>query len=242
MAGSDTVSDGTAAPAGPTGAKVTRRSYAAPVIRAVLWDFGGVLLSSPFDGFLAYERRAGLPEGTIRRINATNPDGNAWARFERSELDVAAFRRVFEAEAAELGFTVDAGEVLGALRGELRPAMVEALRRCTAVHRTALLTNNVLSTGHADEGPAARRAEIDAVLSLFDVVVESARVGMRKPEAGFYRLACDRLGVEPSACVFLDDLGVNLKPARAMGMVTIKVGDPDEAIRELEALLGIPLA
>lgn len=207
------------------------------MIRAVLWDFGGVIVSSPFEGFAAYERRAGLPPDTIRRINATNPDTNAWARFERSELDVTGFRTTFEAEARELGHEVDAAEVLAALRGEVRPAMVEALRRCAAVHRTALLTNNIVPTGSAHRGPSV----MDDLLGLFDAVVESSKVGMRKPEEGFYRLACELLEVEPAECVFLDDLGVNLKPARAMGMATIKVGDPDAAIRELEELLGIAL-
>jgi putative hydrolase of the HAD superfamily len=207
------------------------------VIRAVLWDFGGVLLSSPFEGFAAYEQRTGLPPGTIRRLNATDPDTNAWARFERNEIDVDGFRGAFEAEAAALGHAVDANEILAALRGELRPPMVEALRRCTAAHRTALLTNNVVSTGREGRG----RSAVDEVLGLFDVVVESSKVGMRKPEEGFYRLACALLEVEPSECVFLDDLGVNLKPARAMGMETIKVVDPDVAIGELEAILGIPL-
>ncbi len=203
----------------------------------MLWDFGGVIVSSPFEGFAAYERRAGLPADTIRRINATNPDTNAWARFERSELDVDGFRAAFEFEARALGHEVDAAEVLAALRGALRPAMVEALRRCGAVHRTALLTNNIRSTGSERRGPSA----MDEVLGLFDAVVESSEVGMRKPEEGFYRLACELLEVEPSECVFLDDLGVNLKPARAMGMATIKVGDPDAAIRELEELLGFAL-
>lgn len=203
----------------------------------MLWDFGGVIVSSPFEGFAAYERRAGLPPDTIRRLNATNPDTNAWARFERSELDVDGFRAVFEAEARALGHEVDAAQVLAALRGEARPAMIEALRRCAAAHRTGLLTNNIVSTGAASRGPSV----MDEVLALFDVVLESSKVGMRKPEDGFYRLACAQLEVEPTECVFLDDLGVNLKPAKAMGMATIKVGDPDTAIRELEQLLGIAL-
>ncbi|MCU0273444.1 MAG: HAD-IA family hydrolase, partial [Acidimicrobiales bacterium] len=155
----------------------------------------------------------------------------------RDELDLEGFRAVFEAEAAALGHRVDAAEVLAALRGELRPAMVEALRRCAVHHRTALLTNNV----RHDDRPSARPSRMEEVLGLFDVVVESSKVGMRKPEEGFYRLACELLEVEPAECVFLDDLGVNLKPARAMGMTTIKVEDPAAAIGALEEILGIPL-
>ncbi len=207
-------------------------------IQAVLFDFGGVVLTSPFDAFAAYEAEAGLPPDTIRSINATDPDTNAWARFERREVDPDEFCALFEAEAADRGFTVDARRVLAGLHGELRPAMVEVVRRCSASHRTALLTNNV--TPLADQ-EAGGRSEVLEVVDLFEVVVESSVVGYRKPEPAFYAEACRRLGVGPEACVFLDDLGMNLKPARAMGMTTIKVGDPAVAIAELEAVLGLPL-
>ncbi len=206
------------------------------MIRAVLFDFGGVLTTSPFEAFAAYEAEAGLPPDTIRRINSTNPDSNAWARFERREVDADGFRLLFEAEAADLGLEVDATRVLTGLRGDLRPAMVEALRRCSGSLLTALLTNNVEPMAEGDLAPEAAE-----VVSLFDVVVESSLVGCRKPEPRFYEIACERLGVAPEACVFLDDLGVNLKPARAMGMATVKVGDPGEAIAELAAVVGLDL-
>ena len=206
------------------------------MIGAVLFDFGGVLTSSPFEAFAAYEAEAGLPPDTIRRLNSTNPDDNAWARMERREVDEAGFCELFEAEAAALGLVVDARRVLAGLRGELRPAMVEALRRCSERLRTALLTNNVAPMAESAEAGAA-----SGVVDLFDVVVESSVVGCRKPEVRFYEIACEGLGVEPAACVFLDDLGINLKPARAMGMTTVKVVDPDAAIAELEAVVGFPL-
>lgn len=205
------------------------------VIRAVLFDFGGVILSSPFEAFAAYERRAGLPAGFIRTVNATDPDANAWARLERNEIDLDAFVVEFEREARRLGHVVDGAEVLGCLRGELRPRMVEALRRCRVDHRTALLTNNFL-TGTADWSSGG---SFGVVAELFDVVVESSVVGVRKPEPEFYRLALDRLGVTAHEAVFLDDLGINLKPAREMGMTTIKVADPDVALDALGDLLGI---
>ncbi|MBL77636.1 MAG: haloacid dehalogenase [Acidimicrobiaceae bacterium] len=206
------------------------------MIGAVLFDFGGVLTSSPFEAFAAYEAEAGLSPDTIRRLNSTNPDDNAWARMERREVDEAGFCELFEAEAAALGLVVDARRVLAGLRGELRPAMVEALRRCSERLRTALLTNNVAPMAESAEAGAA-----SGVVDLFDVVVESSVVGCRKPELRFYEIACEGLGVEPAACVFLDDLGINLKPARAMGMTTVKVVDPDAAIAELEAVVGFPL-
>jgi putative hydrolase of the HAD superfamily len=210
----------------------------APVeIRAALFDFGGVILSSPFEAFSRYERESGLPDGFLRRLNATNPDSNAWARLERSEVDLATFCDLFEAEARAAGHEVRGREVIGLLAGELRPRMVEAVRRCAERLTTGLLTNNfVVGAGHVD-----REGEMAEVLALFDAIVESSKVGVRKPDPRFYRLACEKLGIEPTEAVFLDDLGVNLKPARELGMTTIKVIDPDDAIAELEAVVGFPL-
>lgn len=206
------------------------------MVDAVLFDMGGVIVSGPWEGFAAYERENGLPEGLIRRINSTNPDANAWARMERGEIGLREFAAAFEEEAAELGYRVDGMAVLNGLGGELRPAVAEAVRRCSERLKTALLTNN-----YAPMASAERSAELAEVLGWFDVVIESSVVGVRKPDPAFYKLACDALGVDPSACVFLDDLGVNLKPARAMGMTTIKMVDPDEALVELEAAVGFPL-
>lgn len=215
------------------------------MLRAALFDFGGVILSSPFEAFARYEREHDLPDGLIRRINATNPDDNAWAKLERSEVDLDGFADLFEAEAASLGHRVDGRAVIGLLGGEIRPEMVEALRRCKQQLATAMLTNNFVSRtdtdGDDDEDPTGRRAQIAEIMDLFDVIVESSRVGVRKPDPRFYEIACEQLGIEPHEAVFLDDLGVNLKPARAMGMTTIKVIDPDDAIAELEAAVGFPL-
>ena len=208
-------------------------------IRAVLFDFGGVILTSPFEAFARYEGDNGLPAGFLRRLIATNPDANAWARLERNEVDLAGFAEVFEAEARAAGHAVDGRAVLALLGGELRPAMVEALRRCHDKLKTALITNNFVPT--APEQGGTRAGPMAEVLGHFDVIVESSRVGVRKPDPAIYRLACDELGVEPDEAVFLDDLGINLKPARAMGMTTIKVADPDEAIADLEGVVGFPL-
>ena len=207
-------------------------------IRAALFDFGGVILSSPFDAFASYEREAGLPEGLIRRLNATDPDTNAWAKLERSEVTIEEFCRLFEGEASAAGHTVDAQRIIGLLSGEIRPEMVEAVRRCKAGGLvTACLTNNFV----VDEGHVDRESEMSAVMGLFDAVIESSKVGVRKPDPKFYELACEQLGIEPSEAVFLDDLGINLKPARAMGMTTIKVLSPEQALADLEAVVGFPL-
>jgi putative hydrolase of the HAD superfamily len=207
---------------------------------AVVFDLGGVLTESPMTAFAAYEAEAGLPEGLIRRLNSTDPDRNAWARHERNELDAAGFVDAFEAEALAAGHTVDARRVLAALAGELRPAMVAAVRRLRAAGLPlALLSNNV--------APMARTGPLGELLGLFDAVVESSAEGVRKPEPEIYRRALARLSdavgrpVAAADCAYLDDLGINLKPARAMGMHTIKVVDPAAALAELSALVGVPL-
>ncbi|MGZ4693841.1 MAG: HAD-IA family hydrolase [Acidimicrobiales bacterium] len=209
-----------------------------PVIRAALFDFGGVILSSPFDAFAAFEREHALPEGFLRKVNATDPDTNAWARLERSEVDLEEFAELFTDESAALGHRVDGHEVLALLAGEVRPDMVEAVRRCSERLTTGLLTNNFI----ASDGRGMQDSPLGEILSLFDAVIESSVVGVRKPDPLFYEIACTTLGIEPSEAVFLDDLGVNLKPARLMGMLTIKVTDPAVALAELEQVLGFPLA
>jgi putative hydrolase of the HAD superfamily len=199
-----------------------------------LWDFGGVILSSPFEAFAAYEQAHDLPAGVIRRINATNSHDNAWAHLERGDISFDEFCRRFEAEALDAGAEVDARTVMGLLAGELRPAMVEAVRRCHERLRTGLVTNNFIMVEE-------EQTQHPEVMAEFDVVIESSKAGLRKPDPRIYELACRELGVEPEAVVFLDDLGINLKPARAMGMTTIKVTDPDVALAELEQVVGFPL-
>lgn len=214
----------------------------AKIPAAVLWDFGGVILTSPFEAFNRYEAEAGLPKDFIRSINARNGDTNAWARMERNEVSLEGFVELFEAEARELGHQVDGWRVLQAISGDIRPQMVEALRRCRGAFRVACITNNMK---HGDGPGMARSPEkaraVAEVMTLFEHVVESSKVGVRKPDPRIYRHACDLLGVRPEECVYLDDLGINLKPARALGMRTIKVGDPDVAIDELQAMVGIRL-
>jgi putative hydrolase of the HAD superfamily len=210
------------------------------VIRAVLWDFGGVISSSPFEAFNEFERANGLPADFIRTVNATNPDSNAWARLERNELSAAGFDAAFAVDSQALGHEVRGAAVLACLAGDLRLEMVEALRRCKrAGLLQGCLTNNVARAEAELDDPRSQR--VAKVMALFDAVIESSKVGVRKPEVGFYELACATLGVQPQECVFLDDLGVNLKPAAAMGMRTIKVSAADQALTELEELLLIKL-
>jgi putative hydrolase of the HAD superfamily len=207
-----------------------------PQIRAALFDFGGVISTSPFEGFASYEREHQLPENFLRQLNSTNPDENAWARHERNELSFDDFCVAYEAEAVALGHTIDAREVLACLSGELRPEMLEAIRRCHDRLTTGLITNNIASMA---DGPTNMMTMVDG---LFDVVIESSKTGIRKPDPRIYEMACAQLGVEASEVVFLDDLGINLKPAAAMGMTTIKVVDAATAIADLEKAVGFPLS
>lgn len=207
--------------------------------RAVFWDFGGVILSSPFDAFLQYEAQKGLPERFLRTVNATNPDANAWALLERNEVSPRDFDALFLAESTALGHPVPGADVLKLLAGEIRPAMVQALDTVkTAGYAMACLTNNVVG---GDGATPERREAVAAVMARFDAVIESSKVGCRKPETRFYEIACETLQVSPHECVFLDDLGVNLKPAAAMGMHTIKVINPDDALAALSAALQLAL-
>jgi len=210
------------------------------VVSAVVFDLGGVITESPMHAFAAYEAEVGLPDGLIRRLNSTDPHTNAWARYERNELDTAGFCAAFEAEAAAAGHRVDATRVLAALSGEVRPAMVAAVERLRATgFPLGLLSNNV--------APMERTGRLGDLLGLFDAVVESSIEGVRKPEPEIYRRALDRLSaavgrrLEATDCAYLDDLGINLKPARAMGFATIKVVDPADALAELAALTGLAL-
>lgn len=211
--------------------------------RAVILDFGGVVTSSPFEAFNRLEQSRGLPRDLIRRVNAADPDSNAWARFERAEIDAATFDRLFAAEARRLGHELNGADVLAVLAGEVRPRMVGAIDRLRADgYRLGCITNNVPS----GEGPgmaldAGRAAEIAAILARFDEVVESSKVGVRKPDPRIYAMMTDALGVRPDECVYLDDLGVNCKPAAAMGMAAIKVGGEEQALADLERVLGLPV-
>lgn len=211
-------------------------------IDAVIWDFGGVLTESPFDAFARFERERGLPQDFLRSVNAKNHLDNAWAKFERNDIDLETFDGAFREESAALGHPVNGRDVIALLAGNLRPEMVGALKACKAQLKVGCITNNVA----AGKGPtmsldAALAESVASVFALFDHVIESSKAGLRKPDPRIYQMACDALNVAPANAVYLDDLGVNLKPARALGMTTIKVVDPARALKELEAAVGFPL-
>jgi len=209
-------------------------------VQAVIWDFGGVFTSSPFEAFNRYEAERGLPKDFIRTINATNPHDNAWALFERNEVDAATFDELFLKESTALGHPVRGADVLPLLSGALRPRMVAALKACKAHFKVGCITNNVVSEHSPGQAEGQRMAgAMGQVMPLFDAIIESSKAGVRKPDPRIYLMMCDLLAVPPEACVYLDDLGINCKPAAGLGMKAIKVVDVDQTLAELAAATGL---
>ncbi|MDE2563222.1 MAG: HAD-IA family hydrolase [Sphingomonadales bacterium] len=210
---------------------------------AVIFDFGGVITASPFEAFNRLEAQRGLPRDFVRRVNATAPDDNAWAKFERSEIDAATFDTLFAEEARALGHDLDGGSVLAVLSGAVRPAMVRALDRLKEAGLTlACITNNV-PAGHG-AGMARSddaRDELEQIFARFEQVIESSKAGVRKPDPRIYQMMLERIGKAAAECVYLDDLGINCKPAAMLGMHAIKVRSGEQALADLSAALGIAL-
>ncbi len=208
-------------------------------LQAVIWDFGGVLTSSPFEAFTAYEAANDLPVDFIRSVNARNSDSNAWARLERSEIDVDGFDALFRQESADMGHELSGKTVLGLLSGTLRPRVVAALKTCKRYVKTGCITNNApIGKGASMSRSDSAATSAAQVFDLFDHVIESSKLGIRKPDLRVYALMCEALDVEPARCIYLDDLGINLKPARALGMVTIKVTSEAQLLTDLRAATG----
>lgn len=211
---------------------------------AVLWDFGGVITTSPFDSFNRYEAERRLPENTIRKINATNPDTNAWALVERSEIDAEEFDRRFADEARALGYDIAGRDILALLAQKVRPRMIAALDKLKAEgFRLGCITNNAKVGEGAGMSVGVRDADAVAeAMSRFEVVIESSKAGVRKPDPRIYEMMCEALSVEPQECVYLDDLGINCKPAAKLGMTAIKVTNEDQALGDLGKALGMEFA
>ncbi len=202
--------------------------------RAVIFDLGGVVLGSPLHAIAALEREEGLPAGFVNRVVVRSGEAGAWSRLERGELELEAFYTAFEQDCAQAGEALSARLMMERIAESAapRPAMLEAVRRIRERGlKAAALTNNWV--GEEDGTRPLRR--------FFDVFIESSALGLRKPDPRIYTHACQALAIEPAEAVFLDDIGRNLKPARAMGMHTIRVDDPDDALAELEEALGFEL-
>jgi putative hydrolase of the HAD superfamily len=213
----------------------------------VIFDFGGVITASPFEAFNRLEEERGLPRDFVRRVNAINPDSNAWAKFERAEIDAAAFDTLFAEEARALGHALEGEAVLAVIAGAVRPAMVAALDVLKDRGFTiACITNNVPGGKMGIRGAGMTRSEeaaseVAAIMARFEHVIESSKAGVRKPDPRIYQMMCEKLGVEPGECIYLDDLGINCKPAAQLGMHAIKVTSGEQALADLSAVLGVPL-
>ena len=203
-------------------------------LEAILWDFGGVFTTSPFENFNLLEERCGAPRDFIRTLNSVNPTTNAWAQFESNQVSLEEFDELFAKESKLAGHEIRGKEVISMLSGDLRPKMVELLKLCKEQYKVACITNNV----KAGRGPGMSRdddkaSKVSKVMALFDDVVESSVEGIRKPNPEIYKLACQRISVEPEKCLFIDDLGINLKPAKELGMKTIKVLSEAQALKDI---------
>lgn len=203
-------------------------------LEAVIWDFGGVLTSSPFEAFTRYEAENGLPKDFVRSVNAQNIHENAWAKLERSEVTGDEFDVLFRAESKALGHEVPGKDILGLLSGDIRPAVVEALKTCKTHVKVGCITNNApVGKGAGMSSDASKAEKVSEIMTIFDHVIESSKLGIRKPDPRIYALMCEALDVDPARCIYLDDLGINLKPARAMGMHTIKVLNEAQLLQDL---------
>ena len=207
----------------------------------IIFDFGGVITSSPFEAFNRLEAERGVPQDSVRRINSANPDGNAWALFERAEIDAAQFDMLFANEAAMIDVNLRGADVLAVLAGDVRPEMVAALDTLKDRNFSlGCITNNVPSGKGAGMAMTDQKAEqVAEIMARFDHVIESSKAGIRKPDPRIYQMMCAALSVEPAQCVYLDDLGINCKPAAMLGMAAIKVTSGRQALKELGQILHI---
>ena len=206
---------------------------------SIFWDFGGVITSSPFEAFNKFEIKNNLPENFLRKVNSTNPQSNAWALLEQSKVTQMEFNELFFQESSDLGYGVDGLEVLNLLEGDLRLGMVEIIKTLKKKGFTqACLTNNFIpdNDNQPDMIDLNKKTEI---FNLFDFIFESKEIGLRKPDQAFYDYVLEKVDTSPEKIIFLDDLGINLKPAKAMGITTIKVISESQAKADLENLLKI---
>ncbi len=214
-------------------------------IDAVIFDFGGVFTTSPVENFAVFERAHGLPDRFIGSVIKTNINDNAWAQFERGEIDLDAFDAAFAEETKAAGHKIPGRTLVGLLSLTFRPPMIAALVKIkTAGFKTGCITNNLPDfDSKAMLANAEDKQEVARIFAHFDHVIESSKAGVRKPEPRIYEMMLDALDVPAARAAFIDDLGVNLKPARAMGMRTIKApfGDIAPAIRELAEATGLDL-
>ena len=206
-------------------------------IKTIIFDFGGVITNSPIEGFKLLEEKHGYDKGIITNINMNNPDNNAWAKSERGEIDINTFLEEFEKEALSIGQKINAKEILQQLYGSLRKNMINKIKLLSTSKKYKLICLTNVLKGVDIFTPKERVEAVKDVMSYFDIIYESYKLNMRKPEARIYQYILKELNIEPQETVFLDDLGMNLKSARQLGINTIKVIDSNDAIYQLDEIL-----
>ena len=206
-------------------------------IKTIIFDFGGVITNSPIEGFKNLEKTHGYSKGLITGINMNNPDNNAWARSERGEIEIDTFLSQFEQEALEIGHDINADEILIQLYGSPRPIMIKKIISLSKSNKYKLICLTNVLKGIEKFMPKEREEVVNNIMSYFDKIYESYKIGMRKPEARIYEYIIKDLEINPKETIFLDDLGMNLKTARQLGINTIKVVDPIDAIKTLDQFI-----
>ena len=211
--------------------------------KTVIFDFGGVFTTSPLQNFAAFENEHDLPKNFIGGVIKNNHHANAWAQFERAEIDLDQFDWLFAQESRAAGYEISGNTLMKLMSFHIHQPMAAALQKVKSLGlKTGCITNNTPDQNKPTRGLSPKDiAQLKAIFSSFDHVIESAKAGVRKPEPRIYEMMCEALEASPDQCVFLDDLGINLKPAQAMGMKTIKVplSDVRPAIEELYDCLGV---
>ena len=207
---------------------------------SIFWDFGGVITSSPFEAFNSFEKDNDIPKDFIRQVNSMNPNENAWAQLEQSKISLEEFDGLFAMESKKLGKEIQGSDVLSLLHGEIRPKIVQAIKKFKSLgFFQACLTNNFDSKDRDVSALDDKNEERMEIMQLFDFIIESKKIGVRKPNRKFYEIALNKTKVNPKETIFLDDLGINLKPARHLKITTIKVLSEKQALSELSGLTGI---
>jgi len=206
-------------------------------IKTIIFDFGGVITNSPIEGFKLLEEKHGYDNGIITNINMNNPDNNAWAKSERGEIDINTFLEEFEKEALAIGQKINAKEILQQLYGSLRENMINKIKLLSVSKKYKLICLTNVLKGVDIFTPEERVKSVNRIMSYFDIIYESYKLNMRKPETRIYQYILNEINIKPEETVFLDDLGMNLKPALQLGINTIKVVDPNDAINELDKIL-----
>ena len=206
-------------------------------IKTIIFDFGGVITNSPIEGFKLLEEKHGYNKGLITNINMNNPDDNAWAKSERGEIDIYTFLEEFEKEALEIGQKIDAREILQQLYGSMRDNMINKIKLLSDSKKYKLICLTNVLKGVDIFTPKERVSAVNQVMTYFDIIYESYKLNMRKPETRIYQYILNEINIKPEETVFLDDLGMNLKPARQLGINTIKVINSKDAINELDQIL-----